>query len=58
MNPQLEMEYRKISLNPDAFDSLSYPDESRIEDQGIVETLFNKVKNDLVEELIDEPKND
>eukprot|EP00826_Nyctotherus_ovalis_P065616 TRINITY_DN964_c0_g1_i17.p1 TRINITY_DN964_c0_g1~~TRINITY_DN964_c0_g1_i17.p1 ORF type:complete len:649 (+),score=113.42 TRINITY_DN964_c0_g1_i17:758-2704(+) len=45
---------KRIALNPDSFDSLSYADPVRTEDQSVIGAVFDKVKNDLVEELIEE----
>ena len=50
----LQLPSKRISLNPDSFDPLSYADPAKTEDQSAIGTLFNKIKNDLVEELIEE----
>ena len=45
---------RKITLNPDAFDSLGSADPNNERDQATLSTVFSKTRNDLVEELLRE----
>lgn len=45
---------KRVAFNPDAFDPLGFADPCRPEDQALIVSLFNKIRHDLVDELMGE----
>ena len=45
---------KRVAFNPDAFDTLSFADPNKSEDQVFIDSLFNKIRHDLVDNLIAE----